>query len=96
LPDVVAGILDAVPTAHIACTQLSRRCHSAEQTPTSDRHLLGKWPAAGQKTSSCCAGTIVVRCNAGGIAYEPLRDGHQAFVASKVSAPLCHMSITPS
>jgi competence protein ComEC len=93
LPDIVAGILDAVPSAHIACTQLSRRCHSADQTPASDSHLLDRWPAAGQRTSSCCAGTILVRCKAGRITYEPLRQGHQAFVTSEVTAPLCHMSI---
>jgi beta-lactamase superfamily II metal-dependent hydrolase len=92
LPDVVAGIRDAAPSAHIACTQLSRRCHAAEQTPASHSHLLDLWPAAGHKTSSCCAGTILVRRNIDGIAYEPLRQRHQAFITSNVAAPLCHMA----
>ena len=83
-PDIVAGVRAAVPDAHIACTQLSTRCQSAD-VPTQPTHLAER-PASGRATRACCAGSIVVT-SAG--EDQPVLARHLEFIADNVDAPLC-------
>jgi competence protein ComEC len=86
----LAGVRDAVPTAHIACTQISKNCHSRDLTHGSAGHLSRKWPSAGMTAGACCAGTVVVRATEdGAIAYGPSQAHHSQFVIQNVDAPKC-------
>ncbi|WNV76709.1 ComEC/Rec2 family competence protein [Geodermatophilus sp. DSM 44513] len=84
-PDIVLGVLEGSPASHIACTQLSKRCH-----PTAvarDGHLASV-PAAGRGLGKCCAGSLP---------FAPLTDSlsspdlvsHLDFVKANVDTPLC-------
>lgn len=90
LPEVLAGVRDAVPTAHIACTQLSKNCHSRDSIPGNAAHLSSKWPSAGMAKGASCAGTIVVRATEhGDISYDPSQSQHSQFVIQNVDVPRC-------
>ena len=56
-PEVVGGVLTAVPQAHIACTQLSQEC--SNDLPLGSNHLMN-YPARGREKNTCCAGTLRV------------------------------------
>ena len=84
-PDVVRGVIDSVPSAHIACTQLSKRC--APDVPSSSpAHLIGH-AASGRGSNACCAGTIDVDLSKG--TYSPARDTHRVFVLQHAPLALC-------
>lgn len=90
LPEVLAGVRDAVPAAHIACTQISRNCHSRDSISGSAVHLSSKWPSAGTAKGASCAGTVVVQATAGGdISYDPSQSQHSRFVIQNVDGPKC-------
>lgn len=75
-PAIVEGVRQAAPEAHIACTQLSRRC--SDELLNSDAHLAARF-AAGRPRGSCCAGTLVVRP---GAATAPERTAHEAAIVA--------------
>lgn len=75
-PAIVAGVRDADPRAHIACTQLSQRC-SDHLLPTG-HHLSDRY-AAGRQRGLCCAGTLVFG-PAG--TQTPARADHEAVIAN--------------
>jgi hypothetical protein len=92
-PRIISGVRDAVPNAHIACTQLSVHCHE-RQSSTPGFHLSQR-PAAGRKSGRCCAGTITVIQVEDGLLYEPPIVEHHNFVATFVSTPLCRSETIP-
>ncbi|WP_344266532.1 hypothetical protein [Streptomyces sodiiphilus] len=90
LPQVLAGVKDAVPSAHIACTQISKHCHARDAVSGSAAHLSPSWPSAGRAKGESCAGTIVVRAgNNGDIVYYPAQSEHGRFVIQNLDAPRC-------
>ncbi|CAL9459533.1 hypothetical protein SUDANB1_02603 [Streptomyces sp. enrichment culture] len=90
LPEVLAGVRDAVPSAHIACTQVSKHCHSRDAVSGTASHLSLTWPSAGKAKGESCAGTIVVRARSNGeIVYDPTQSQHAQFVVQHLDAPRC-------
>ncbi|WP_141760189.1 MULTISPECIES: ComEC/Rec2 family competence protein [Streptomyces] len=90
LPQVLAGVKDAVPSAHIVCTQISKHCHSRDSVSRNAAHLSPTWPSAGKARGESCAGTIVVRARSNGdIAYDPAQNQHGQFVIEHLDAPRC-------
>ncbi|MFD5825511.1 ComEC/Rec2 family competence protein [Lentzea sp. NPDC060358] len=89
LPDIITGVREAVPGAHIACTQLSTRCHPGSDLSDEQEHLLASWPSSGKNGRSCCAGTVVAEWQDGGLLYRPTRAAHLPFISAKVSSPQC-------
>ncbi|MEV6784634.1 MBL fold metallo-hydrolase [Streptomyces sp. NPDC051098] len=90
LAEVLAGVRDASPAAHIACTQLSKNCHSRDCASGVSGHLSPVWPSAGGAKGESCAGTVVVRAtDAGEISYLPTQSQHHQFVIQNVDAPKC-------
>ena len=85
-PDHVSAALAFMPTPHIACTQLSKRC--AEDVPQADpgsHHPLSQ----GVDTFSCCAGTIQISLD--DFEYEPDYTAHQSFIAQYAPTALCQI-----
>lgn len=87
-PDIIKGVREAAPDAHIACTQLSVHCHGAGSLPTSEGHL-SEAMARGRSENRCCAGSIVVTHTGDGFRYTPPLPHHGRFVLDSVSDPLC-------
>ena len=80
----ISAVRQSLPDAHIACTQLSRRC--AEERPTASsslHHGVGQ----GLASYSCCAGTIEVSLTE--YSYNPDRPSHQRFISRYASTPMC-------
>lgn len=86
-PEILAGVREEAPEAHIACTQLSIHCH-AEKERAAPRHLSER-NAAGLAAGRCCAGTIVIRRTTSGLGYEPTLADHRRFTESLPLIPLC-------
>jgi beta-lactamase superfamily II metal-dependent hydrolase len=84
-PEIVAGVRDAAPAAHIACTQLSRLCALA--LPLAAQPHLSALPAAGLP-HNCCAGTLEIEFRPDGL-YAPQVPGHRSFVTEQVPHALC-------
>jgi beta-lactamase superfamily II metal-dependent hydrolase len=93
-PEVIAGIRASVPGAHVACTQLSKRCNNAELDSGVFDHVLADVPAAGRTSGLSCAGSVVVDWTSDGIVYRPLRTNHQLFIETHVASPLCGVQAT--
>ncbi len=90
LPEVLAGVRDAAPTAHVACTQISKHCHSRDSVSGNSAHLSPSWPSAGRAKGESCAGTIIVRANESGeISYDPSQSRHSQFIIQNVDGPKC-------
>lgn len=87
-PEILAGVRDEAPDAHIACTQLSIHCHADRERASSTQHLAER-NAAGLASGRCCAGTIVIRRTASGLDYEPTLEKHRRFTDSLPLIPLC-------
>lgn len=87
--DIMKGVVSAIPSAHIMCTQLSAKCAAKE--PTSDFSHLTNLPARGFLSNGCCGGTILIRINGKRTSYFPLRSSHRAFISdtTKVPTPMC-------
>ncbi len=78
--EVVRGVVTALPTAHIMCTQLSCKC-SLVPFPSNSGHLTNL-PAKGDINNTCCGGTIRIKINGCRTAYEPSLSLHREFVKS--------------
>ncbi|MGW4812182.1 ComEC/Rec2 family competence protein [Kitasatospora cineracea] len=87
--EIVAGVREAAPEAHIACTQLSAHCHNKDQKVTDDH--LAQRPAAGRVGGRCCAGTISVTADAGELFYDPPLEKHRDFVTVSVESAQCRV-----
>lgn len=95
LPEILEGVRTAAPSAHIACTQLSRRCHGeSNPIPTTD-NSGSSWPSRGNGKGHCCAGTIVLTRSANGIEVSPSAAVHGAFV-QRVSSAQCLIDLNSS
>ena len=86
-PDVIAGVLQATPGAHIACTQLSERC--AASLPLHSPPHLSPSPASGRLANACCAGSLQLTLGAPALALAPSRSEHRAFIDSSAPTALC-------
>lgn len=75
-PEVIAGVRASLPNVHVACTQLSAEC--AAESPLDQEHL-GKLPARGRASRTCCAGTIEFHFTPGGLVARRL-PLHAAYV----------------
>lgn len=90
-PEIMAGVRQAAPKAHIACTQLSVHCFSKSlQAP--EWHLSDS-RATGREVGRCCIGTLSVEATPEGLCYLPALEVHQQFVAEVPVAPLCHRTL---
>jgi len=87
--DVMKGVVTALPSAHIMCTQLSGKC--AVQEPISDFSHLNNLPARGSISNSCCGGTILIRIDGKQTTYVPLLSSHRTFISNSdnVPTPMC-------
>ncbi|MGN9820536.1 ComEC/Rec2 family competence protein [Streptomyces sp. SD11] len=91
LPEVLAGVRDALPAAHIACTQISKHCHPQGSISSKAGHLSPSWPSAGRVKGESCAGTIVIQADEdGNISYDPSQSRHSHFILQNLDAPQCH------
>ena len=84
-PSVVAAVLQAVPTAHIGCTQLSLLCSAI--TPIDAPHL-SPLTAAGKSTGRCCIGTVEISL-AADLEILPILQTHLNFVQQNAATALC-------
>ena len=91
-PEIVAGVREAAPMAHLACTQLSSHCHP-EPGRVTGAHL-SEHHAAGRERGRCCAGTLTISRSTDGVNYEPALAKHREFVASVPKTPLCLIPLT--
>lgn len=89
-PEMVAGVREAAPSAHIACTQLSSHCHQDAKTPGASH--LNLHAAAGSATGSCCAGTVTISYTGGGLQVSPAPERHLQFV-ELLQDPVCRRSL---
>ncbi|MFD8648289.1 ComEC/Rec2 family competence protein [Streptomyces mirabilis] len=87
-PDVVAEFGSSFPNVRIACTQLSSHCHSGALPAAGGSHL-GNRSAAGLAEGKCCAGTLTLRVEDGGIYVHPEPGPHAAWIQGNVQAPMC-------
>lgn len=85
-PEMVAGVREAAPLAHIACTQLSSHCHQEEVRPGAPH--LNMHAAAGSSTGSCCAGTVTITHTQDGLRISPSPEQHMQFV-KLLQDPVC-------
>ncbi|MCX4748149.1 MBL fold metallo-hydrolase [Kitasatospora sp. NBC_01287] len=90
-PEIVAGVREAAPEAHIACTQLSAHCHDKDQQVAA--HHLAQRPAAGRGGGRCCAGTISVTADAGELSFDPPLKNHRDFVTASVDSAQCRVPL---
>ncbi|WP_431729779.1 ComEC/Rec2 family competence protein [Verrucosispora sp. TAA-831] len=93
LPQILEGVREAAPAARVACTQLSKNCHSSDELPAGRGHLLESWPSAGAGKGRCCSGSVVVRYLDGAIVYEPSAARHLEFIRGSVPTPRCDVVI---
>lgn len=84
-PEVVEGVKEAAPDAHIACTQLAQDCSTDAQTEHG--HLVN-FPSKGKGKNRCCAGTIHIDMGEER-RYDSFIAGHRTFVAS-IAPTMCH------
>lgn len=94
-PQIVAGVRESAPNAHIACTQLSSHCHA--DIMMVGRAGLSRRPAAGRSLNACCAGSVTVEWTDSGIQLNPSPDTHRTFVDLVATGgdPLCRRTIVP-
>lgn len=92
-PRIISGVREGSPNAHIACTQLSLRCHPQDK-PTPDRHLTVR-TAAGRQAGLCCAGSVTVAQTAEGLTFDPPIEKHKEFVTLFIGSPLCRIEGRP-
>ncbi|MDQ1294099.1 MAG: competence protein ComEC [Actinomycetota bacterium] len=84
---IVRQIRQNLPEVHIACTQLSRHCHSIESPEPFD-HIRIDLPAAGHQINSCCAESILIEKSTHGLTYYPGREKYNQFIHN-LESPLC-------
>lgn len=81
----VQGVISAIPSTHIMCTQLSKRC--AVRTPKNNFSHLTNLPAEGFINDYCCGGTIRITLDGNQSSYKPEKGNHQGFVNNKSIIP---------
>lgn len=84
-PEIVRAVEGALPTAHVACTQLSARC--AAMNPNLERTHRVDAPAQGLERNTICFGTLVQELATGKI--SPDRYEHAVFVRANAPTHLC-------
>jgi len=84
-PEIVRAVEATLPTAHVACTQLSKRC--AAVNPQVARNHQAPVPAQGAENNVVCIGTVVQELATGAI--SPRRASHVAFVQAHAPTHLC-------
>jgi beta-lactamase superfamily II metal-dependent hydrolase len=87
-PEVIAGVRAAVPTARIACTELSEACAGAAPEVAA-RHLLPLY-ASGYRARACCAGTMRIVVTGDGT-LNPSEDAHARFISEHAPNALCRI-----
>lgn len=89
-PDIVAAVLDALPNAYVACTQLCRTC--AAELPALRPTHIGDRIARGAANNQCCAGTLEITLDSDELRWTPLAEEHLGFVAEFAPDALCRRS----
>lgn len=89
-PEAIASVLSAVPSVHIACTELSEHC-AAALPRTEASHLVPVF-ARGREARSCCAGTVLVDLD-GAHLEVPSAEAHGGFIAAQAPTALCRSSL---
>lgn len=87
--EIVAGVLDAIPRVHIACTQLSSACATDDnELPTDPEQLqhLSDVPAAGRERCRSCAGSLAF---SGSGMNMPSAEAHREYLTMVGDNPLC-------
>lgn len=84
-PEIVSAVEAALPAAHVACTQLSKRC--AFVNPDVERPHRLDAPAQGLEANTICFGTLVQQLATGTVL--PNRNDHAAFVRAHAPTHLC-------
>lgn len=84
--EIIEGVVDSLPTAHILCTQLSSKC--ADSVRDSEPAHLNALPARGRTSNSCCGGTVSIEIAGNKTTYATGIAAHQEFI-DRVSNPLC-------
>jgi beta-lactamase superfamily II metal-dependent hydrolase len=84
-PEIVKAVESTLPGAHIACTQLSKRC--AAINPDVVRQHQAAVPAQGSELNVTCIGTIIQDLATGDI--TPARADHINFVHTHAATHLC-------
>jgi competence protein ComEC len=84
-PEIVRAVEAALPTAHVACTQLSARC--AAMNPNVERAHRLDAPSQGLERNTICFGTLVQELATGRV--SPDRHQHAAFVRANAPTHLC-------
>jgi beta-lactamase superfamily II metal-dependent hydrolase len=83
-PEVVAAVRKALPSAHLACTQLSQLCASRPPMDGRTNSIL----SLGQNSNHMCAGSSrLIVDKLGQVNFDRLP--HQAFIKLNVPAALC-------
>lgn len=97
-PDIITGVREGLANAqpYIACTQLSKNCHSGKPKGSDTRRLSKT--SDGYQKDSCCAGTLVVPLQDNGIAelLSSLNEHHEAFIVNDVPNSLCRKHLAPT
>lgn len=84
-PEIVRAVENTLASAHIACTQLSKRC--APTNPKVAREHQADIPAHGSELNVTCIGTIVQDLSTGEV--TPRRHDHMTFVQAHAARHLC-------
>jgi beta-lactamase superfamily II metal-dependent hydrolase len=82
--EIMRGVLQSSPKAHIMCTQLSEKCSTS--LPNTPPNHLGDFPSKGRMDNKCCGGTILITFDTSEKAYMPMLAAHKDFVAQYPSA----------
>jgi beta-lactamase superfamily II metal-dependent hydrolase len=91
-PEVISGVRDGAPTAHIACTELSARCSAATGTMTAH---LAALPARGRAGNLCCAGSLQFLLGDAPVLSSTWIAGHRAFIDAAAPSALCRSAAGP-
>jgi competence protein ComEC len=87
--EVIKGVLDRAPSAHVCCTQLSQDC--ASTNPDSDFEHLAIVPAKGKDSRSCCGGSLLIELRGEDTSYSILVANHSGFIDNHVPSPICRI-----
>lgn len=88
-PEVIKGVRDRAPSAHVCCTQLSQDCASV--IPDSDFEHLTIVPAKGKDSKSCCGGSLLIELRGEDTSYDTLVANHSGFIDNHVPSPICRI-----
>lgn len=87
-PEIVAGIRESCPDAHLACTELSGHCGECDP-PGADGHLSGRpGRAKNEQGYSSCAGTLDFTFLSDRLECAQL-PGHAEWIAANLPQRLC-------